>query len=433
MPTATPDYLHLFRLLPHNYLLLLPDGTIVDNSDKHVGVSMLPREQAMGRNIFEAYPSAPESQRDLSESHEYVRQHKQPHTMPLTRYDLQRPAHQGGGTEERYWRITHYPVLDSSGELLYILQHPEDVTTQHLADQQRAAAEQALLQARQRALFTLEALPVMVWTAQPDGIIDYFNQRWRSFTGLATTDNPTQSWQSVIHPDDLPHLAQEWAEAIAERRAYEAEFRMRRHTGHYRWVLARTVPQLQPDGSVELWVGSGVDIHEQRTLVQELMEANEHQMLLSEQAYQAAKLAQEQRETFYTLFMQAPALIAIVRGPAYTIEFANPAYHELFATNDLVGRTVLEVVPDAAEQGFIGLLDQVYQTGEPFYGTEMPLQLHRRATGLVEERYFDFAYQAFRENDQIVGIFSFAFDVTERVLMRQQLNQLQGLLNPDHS
>ncbi|QIX61461.1 PAS domain-containing protein [Hymenobacter sp. BT18] len=432
MASVSPDYQYLFRLLPHNYLLLLPDGTIVDNSDKHVGVSMLNREQAVGRNIFEAYPSAPKSQQELNDSHDYVRQHKQPHTMPVMRYDLLRPEAEGGGYEQRYWRITHYPVLDEQGELLYILQHPEDITTQHLADQQRLAAEQALSQAQKQALFTLEALPVMVWTAQPDGTIDYFNQRWLQFTGRTGQEDPAGSWQAVIHPEDLPHLSESWGQAIAERQPYEAEFRMRRHDGQYRWVLARTVPQREADGSVLMWVGSGIDIQEQKQLVLELTEANEQQLLLSEQSYQAAQLAQRQRETFYNLFMEAPALISIVRGSEYRIEFANPPYHELFATSELVGRTVLEVVPEAAEQGFIALLDHVYQTGEAFQGSEMKLQLHRRATGQIEERYFDFSYQAFRENGQIVGIFSFAFDVTERVHMRQQLNQLQNARGTSH-
>jgi hypothetical protein len=66
---------------------------------------MLPREQALGCNIFKAYPFASESQRELNESPEYVREHKQPHTMPLTRYDLLRPA-AGGGFEQCYRRIT---------------------------------------------------------------------------------------------------------------------------------------------------------------------------------------------------------------------------------------------------------------------------------------------------------------------------------------
>jgi PAS domain S-box-containing protein len=424
MPSA-PDYGQLFRLLPHNYLLLRPDGTIVDNSDRHAGVSMLPRDQAVGRNIFDAYPSAPESQRELDASHEYVRQHKQPHTMPVTRYDLLRPDADGGGFEQRYWEITHYPVLDEAGELTYILQHPQDITARHLAEQQRQAAEQALAAAQQQALFTLEALPVMVWTARPDGTVNYLNRRWLDFTGHAADADLGTAWAAYIHPDDLARLSAGWDQAMAAGHAFEAEFRLRRHDGQYRWVQARTVPQPQPDGGIRLWVGSGLDVHAQKQLVQELTDAHEQQLLLAEQSYRAAQLAQSQRETFFQLFMQAPALIAIVRGPEYVFEFANPPYYEVFATDELLGRPVLDVMPEAAEQGFIALLDQVYRTGEPFHGTELLVQLHRRATGQVEERYFDVAYQAFRENDRIVGIFSFAFDVTERVLMRQQLDLLQ--------
>ncbi|WP_460503633.1 hypothetical protein, partial [Hymenobacter agri] len=86
--SAAIDYRALFRMLPGSYLLLAPDGTVLDNSDQHVAVSLLPREQAVGRNIFAAYPSAPESQRDLHASHEEVRRTLQPHAMPLLRYDL---------------------------------------------------------------------------------------------------------------------------------------------------------------------------------------------------------------------------------------------------------------------------------------------------------------------------------------------------------
>jgi PAS domain S-box-containing protein len=330
--------------------------------------------------------------------------------MPLIRYDLRRPA-EDGGFETRYWRITHYPILDAAGELLYILQHPEDVTAQHQAEQERHAAEQALNLMQQRAQFILEALPVMVWTAQPDGSIDYLNRRWLDFTGHAATADLADAWSQYLHPDDLPGLTQGWTQAMTTRQAFEAEFRLRRHDGQYRWVLARTVPQAQPDGSISLWVGSGLDVHTQKLMVQELTEANEQQMLLSDQAYQAAHLAQSQRKTFHDLFMQAPALIAIVRGPQY----------------------VFDIIPEAAEQGYIALLDQVYQTGEAFHGTEMLVQLHRRGTGQIEERYFDIAYQAFRENGQIVGIFSFAFDVTERVQMRRQLAQLQHPNGPTHA
>ena len=112
------------RALPGAYLLLAPDGTVLDNSDRHVEASLLPRAQAVGRHIFAAYPSALESQRALDASHEQVRRTLQTHAMPLLRYELERPAELGGGREERYWQVTHYPILKADGTLEYILQIP---------------------------------------------------------------------------------------------------------------------------------------------------------------------------------------------------------------------------------------------------------------------------------------------------------------------
>jgi PAS domain S-box-containing protein len=429
MSAVLDDFRHLFRLLPHNYLLLRPDGTIVENSDRHVAVSMLPREQSAGRNIFEAYPSAPESQRELNESHEYVRRHRQPHTMPVMRYDLLRPEVEGGGFEQRYWQITHYPILDDAGELRYILQHPEDVTAQQQAEQQRQAAEQALAEAQTHALEMLDALPILIWTARPDGSTRYLNQHWLAYTGHPAGHDLGQDWLDVVHPDDRARVADSWAEAVRTQTTHEQEYRLRRHDGQYRWHLVRTVPQRGADGRVRSWVGCGTDIEDQRRLVQELTDLTEQQLQLVEQAVQGEQQARHERETFHRLFMQAPALIAIVRGPQYIFEFANPPYFELFVTDELVGRPVLDVIPEAAEQGYIALLDQVYQTGETFQGKEMLVKLHRRATGQIEERYFDMAYQAYRENGQIVGIFSFALDVTERVHLRKRVEQLLRLSN----
>ena len=135
---------------------------MLDNSDQHVEASLLPRAQAVGHNIFEAYPSAPESQRDLDASHEQVRRTLRPDTMPLLRYDLERPAELGGGTEERYWQVTHYPILNPDGTLQYILQIPQDVTAVHLAAQAAAQARQALDEARLRTEVIMESLSVLV-------------------------------------------------------------------------------------------------------------------------------------------------------------------------------------------------------------------------------------------------------------------------------
>ncbi|MBF9144266.1 PAS domain-containing protein [Hymenobacter properus] len=424
--TAAPiDYRALFHALPGSYLLLAPDGTVLDNSDEHVAVSMLPREQSVGRNIFDAYPSAPESQRDLDASHEEVRRTRRPHTMPLLRYDLERPAEQGGGTEVRYWQITHYPILDAQGQLQFILQIPQDVTAQHQATQQAAEAKEALDEAQNRTEFILESLPVLVWTNRPDGTPDYFNQRWLDFTGKSLAEMLALDWDALTYPDDRAGLQRGWQQALADGTPFQYEYRMRRHDGQYRWVLIRTSPRRDAQGAISMWVGAASDVHERRQMVQELLTANETQAELAEQSYQLYQKAENQRETFHSLFMQAPAMICILRGPEHRYEFVNPVYQQIFPHRELVGRTVAEALPELHDQGIFELLDHVYQSGETFHAHELPLQLERDASQQLRDSYFNFTYQQFRENGQPAGIMVFAYEVTDLVRARQALEKLR--------
>ncbi|QJX45634.1 PAS domain-containing protein [Hymenobacter taeanensis] len=421
-PLSAPGTFYSLWQLPEHYLLMAPDFTILDASDLYLQVTFKQREQIVGRNVFDVFPPAAQNDWQVfTDSLEFVRTHGKPHTMPRIRYDMQRQAAEGGGMEERYWQTTNFPQLDGQGQLQAILLRTSDITEQYQAEQQARTMQRDLQESQARSSFILEALPVMVWTTRPDGYSEYFNHSWLSFTGRRMEQETAFGWLEGVHPDDRPAAEAAWRQAYESGENYQTEYRLRSADGDYRWVLARGIPRRNADGQVSMWVGCSIDIHDQKQLVVELLQANEEQAALSDQAYQAFQLSQSQRETFYSLLMQAPALISVVRGPQYLFEFVNPPYYELFATDELIGRTVLEVVPEAKEQGFIALLDQVYQTGEPFYGKQMPLQLHRRATGQRETRYFDFTYQALRENGEIVGIFSFAFDVTELVQARQQL------------
>jgi PAS domain S-box-containing protein len=418
------DYQALFRSLPGSYLLLAPDGTVVDNSDQHVAVSMLPREQSQGRNIFDAYPSAPESQRNLDASHEQVRRTLRPDTMPLLRYDLERPAEQGGGTEERYWQITHYPILDAQGQLQYILQIPQDVTEQHRATAQAAEAQKALDEAQRRTDFILESLPVLVWTNRPNGTPDYFNNRWLEFTGKTQQEMQGLDWATLTHPDDRPGLLDGWGQALANGTLFQYEYRLRRYDGQYRWLLVRSSPRRDASGQITMWVGAASDITEQRQMVQELLHANEQQATLSEQAYQTYRQAEMQRETYANLFMQAPALICILRGPDFRYDFVNTRYQELFQERPLLGLPLVDALPELRAQGIVELLEKVYTTGETFYGNEVPVQL-QRADGSAYNGFYNFTYQRFAEANQVPGIMVFAFDVTALVQARHALERLR--------
>ncbi|MBJ6107704.1 PAS domain-containing protein [Hymenobacter sp. BT523] len=414
------QYQRLFRALPDNYLLLAPDGTVLDNSDAHVQVSLRPRAESAGRHIFEAYPVPdPRQQAELQASQDHVRRHLEPHTQAL-RYDLERPAEQGGGFVVRHWELTHYPILDDDGRLLYILQRPQDVTEQKQAAERAATLQRERDEAQHYAQFVLDTMPVLVATTRPDGQAEYFNPRWLEFTGRPLEELTNGRWTELVHPDDLPVLLRQRDLSVAELREVQYDFRLRRHDGHYRWMLGRTTPRLGPDGRVQLRVGVSLDIHEQKELVRELLEAGEQQGVLAEQAYQAHQQVQAQRETFYSLFTQVPAVIGISKGPDHVLEFVNPRFAEFLPGRALVGHRLAEAVPEAEAQGFLALLDGVYRTGEPFHGRELPIALQRPGQA-PEPRYFDVTYQPFRENGQTVGLSIFAYDVTALVLARQAL------------
>ncbi|RDC58668.1 ATP-binding protein [Adhaeribacter pallidiroseus] len=137
----------------------------------------------------------------------------------------------------------------------------------------------------------------------------------------------------------------------------------------------------------------------------------------------AQKLIQE-RETYYQVFEQTPAAICIQRGPEHRFEYFNAAYQLLFPDRELQGQPVAEALPETVIGGFVALLDQVYQTGETYFGYERPLTIIQPDGSRGEEIYFTFTYQAYRENGQIVGISTFAYNVTQQVHERQQAAQM---------
>ncbi|MCA8832399.1 PAS domain-containing sensor histidine kinase [Hymenobacter pini] len=140
------------------------------------------------------------------------------------------------------------------------------------------------------------------------------------------------------------------------------------------------------------------------------------------------------RETFYQVFEQTPACIALLRGPEHRIEYHNQAYQRVFPGRNMRGRTVAEVQPDTVTQGFSELLDNVFQTGETFVGRELPASLIQ-PDGSQQLFYFNFTYQAYREDNRIVGISVFAYDVTAQVRERElrEAEQVQAQLRLQES
>jgi PAS domain S-box-containing protein len=137
--------------------------------------------------------------------------------------------------------------------------------------------------------------------------------------------------------------------------------------------------------------------------------------------------AEAQRTRLHTILMKAPASIAILRGPEHVYEFINPLHAQMLGGRELLGKPVRQAQPELEAHGFYELLDRVYQTGEPYSGTESPAVVgdpqHPR-TG-----YYNFLYQPLPGPDgKPDGVLGFGFEVTEQVLARRSLERAEQRL-----
>jgi PAS domain S-box-containing protein len=141
--------------------------------------------------------------------------------------------------------------------------------------------------------------------------------------------------------------------------------------------------------------------------------------------------AESERQKLRDLIENAPAAVAVLYGPDHTFQLVNRAYAMAVgrAEESLIGKPVVEALPEIRGQVFPQLLDRVYRSGEPFVGTEMRAQLDRGGDGLLEDRYFNFVYQPWHDpGRKIQGVFVHAVDITEQVVARKHVEQAMGEL-----
>ena len=142
------------------------------------------------------------------------------------------------------------------------------------ADKERRGAEEELRSSETRWRQLADAMPQIIWTARPDGWIDYCNQRWFDYTGFKELDLARQ-WPAVLHPDDLQGSLVGWMDAVEKGVSYEAAIRFRRASdGEYRWHLARALPVRGASGEITKWYAGCTDIQDQKTATEAAERAN---------------------------------------------------------------------------------------------------------------------------------------------------------------
>ena len=303
-----------------------------------------------------------------------------------------------GRLRTHYLDFTHQPLRGAAGTVTGVVSFATDVTAQVLARRQAEASHVRTSVADLRLRRQAEVLPFITFVTDALGRTTYMSPQWYQYTGLPPGtgwEEVDAQWPHVLHPDDHQRAQIEIADSIESPRLGRVEVRLRGGDGQYRWFITEAVPELAADGRLLRRNGYMLDVHELRETQRHLENKDR---LLSQ------------------ILAQAPAYIAAFEGSEHRYAFFNSGYARMLGQRPRLGEALAQLQPGTETQGYLALLDQVYRTGEPFTGQEMPALL-----GPDAERYFNFSFLPMHDaGGRVSGILTFAIEVSERVLALRQ-------------
>ena len=217
-------------------------------------------------------------------------------------------------------------------------------------------AAQNALRAREEEFRTLaEALPHHVWTARPDGLLNWFNPRVYEYAGASDGELDGEQWGKIVHPDDVPGAVTAWRHAIETGEPYEIEFRLQRTDGAFRWFLARAIPARDDAGNIIRWIGTNTDVHDQKTIAAELATLN---------ATLAERVLEKTRERDRIWNVSKDLLLVMDRKGVW--QSVNPAWSRTLGWSDteLLQKTSKWIVHPDDLQASQAVLDTLEQ-GQP--------------------------------------------------------------------
>lgn len=498
-----------FAQAPIGMVLLTPDGRVTEVNQAFVDMlGYSPEELTSRDSSFYTHPADTALTRNFFEW-------------------LRAGPHKTGSIEKRYFRRDGEMLWtrasatmrrDAQGRPAQVIAIVEDITAHKRSE------------ARYR--FLAESIPQMVWTAAPDGLLDYVNRQGADYFGVPQEALLGAGWLEQVHPEEQENALERWKRSLETGEPYETTFRLKRGSdASWRWHLVRALPLSGEQGNIVQWFGTFTDIEDQKqadaklhqqwrtfdtalsntpdftytfdlagrftyvnrallalwqkslddALGKNFFELDYPSEMAARLQYQiqqvidtkqpirdqtpftgptgetgyyeyifvpvldvkgrvravagstrditeqtkAAQQIEEDRRRWRELLAQTPAAIAVLRGPEHTFQWVNSDYVRLVGrTADLlVGKTLLEAIPEVEGQIYIDLLNRVYQTGEPFVGHELLLRLHED-DGTIKDLYVNFVYAATRDVDgQVDGIFIHVTDVTDAVLARKRVEE----------
>ncbi len=181
-----------------------------------------------------------------------------------------------GQLSEGFYDFTYQPFRDYNGTIEGVLVLAIEVTVQVQAKHEASKLSEQLLEEKERFQFLADTIPQLVWTTDPQGYHNYFNQRWIDYTGYdVESSQGTEMWNNLLHPDDQERSRKRWQHSLDTGKFYEIEYRFKSKDGSYRWFLGQAAPMRNAEGEIYKWFGTCTDIEEQKRWQEEMIKANE--------------------------------------------------------------------------------------------------------------------------------------------------------------
>ncbi|WBA43941.1 PAS domain-containing sensor histidine kinase [Hymenobacter canadensis] len=393
-------------------------------------------EQIVGKGLFEALPEV------AGMGYEELLDGVMATGVPHVAQAMAAQHDRNGSRETVYWDFVYVPMREADGRITGAMVVANEVTEQVLARQQvqqlneelemrvtaRSAEARAALhdaESQREQLWAQQALlgqilgqvPACIATfSGPAHRLSFFNTAYQQLVGGRAVLGKSlgEVLPETIEQGYVALLDQVYATGQPYH-GTEIAIMLAQPTGSaiQQYLNFTYQPLNDAQGQCQGLLAFAVDVTEQ-VLARKQAETLQAGLLA------AMQRQARQRQDLYQIFEQTPAAIVLLREPDHRIDYFNPAFEELFPpeewTGSLHGRTLAEVYPRLKMAGLVNLIDRVFETGEPQVVLEMALAELQPGS----PRYVTFAYQAYREDDRIVGVAAFVYDVSEQVLARQE-------------
>ncbi|MGK6312170.1 PAS domain-containing protein [Neorhizobium sp. DT-125] len=247
------EYLRMLFEQAPGFMAVLREPEHIFNIVNGAYRALVGREDLIGKTVREALPDI--AGQGFYELLDQVYQSGTPYSAHAARVVLQPPG--TDAPEERFLDFVYQPIRDRDGVVSGIFVQGHDVT-------QLRRAQEAARENEDRFRTLAQSLPTHVWTATPDGRMQWCNDQIFAYSGTESFYFDRDKRSDILHPDDSAGIAAAWGEALRTGNKLETEIRVRRHDGVYRWFITRAVPIRNDAGEITLWVATNTDIDEQK-------------------------------------------------------------------------------------------------------------------------------------------------------------------------